>query len=85
MNIYEAVKKMGLKDWVDSAKRITYRYSLTHKGRNAKEKACINKGYLVERIGDIFPDVPDCQKNKLGIFALTMNEYSRKGGFLLVR
>lgn len=85
MNIYEAVAKMGLKDWVDSAKRITSRYALTHKGRNTEEKTCIQKGYLVKRIGDIFPDVPDYQKNKLGIFALTMNEYSKKGGFLLVR
>ena len=74
-----------LKGCVSIARSFTARYAENHKGRNALEKECIQKGYIIRKYGDVFPYVPESQKNKLGIFALDFNIVHRKGGFVAIR
>jgi len=40
-------EKAHLLHWVEYAKWLTADYAKTHKGRNALEKECIKKGYLI--------------------------------------
>ena len=75
----------NLEGCVKLAKRWTARYAKNHKGRNILEKECIEKGYLVKRIGEVFPDCIKEEKNKLGVFALDFNIIHRKGEFVLIR
>lgn len=77
--------KPTLNRCVNIARGFTARYAENHKGRNALEKECIQKGYIVRTFGEIFPDCAEGQKNKIGIFALDFNGYHRKGGFIAVR
>lgn len=79
------IVNMGMKDWVEVAKKWTARYAKTHKGRNTLEKECIKKGYVVARYGEIFKDCIESERNRLGIFALDFNTFHRKGGFVLVK
>ena len=75
----------GLTHWVNVAKKLTARYAKTHKGRNALEKKCLAKGFIVARLGEVFKDCNEAEKNKLGIFALDFNLVHRKGGFTYIR
>lgn len=76
---------LTLTNCVNIAKNWTAKYAETHKGRNALEKECIRKGYIVRKYGEVFPDCADIQKNKIGVFALNFNIISRKGGFVAIR
>jgi len=42
------VEPMSLRQRVAAAKRLTATYARTHKGRGAKQKECIKRGYLVQ-------------------------------------
>lgn len=77
--------EMGLEKWIEAAKSITARYAKNHKGRNNLEKECIRKGYLVRKVGEMFPDVADDQKDITGVFALEYDITSHKGMFAWVR
>lgn len=79
------IEKLSLNICIRHAKSLTYRYALNHKGRNALERTCISKGYIVKRYKDVYKDCIKSQENKLGIFALDFNLVTRKGGFTLIR
>ena len=68
-----------LQGCVKWAKGLTAKYAKTHKGRNALEKECIKKGYVVARLSQIYKNVNE--RDKLGVFALTSETY-REGGKL---
>ena len=75
----------SLKNCVRIAKRFTKRYAKNHVGRNALEKECIKKGYIIKKLGQVFPDCAECEKNKLALLALDFNTFHRKGGFVVIR
>ena len=78
------MKNLNLVKAVNGAKKLTAEYAKNHKGRNALEKKCLEKGYLVARLGEVFNNCLDEEKGKLGVFALN-KPYRGKGGFIYIR
>lgn len=74
-----------LNDCVHLAKLLTKRYAQNHVGRSALEKECIKKGYIIKRLGQVFPDCIESEKGKMALLALDFNSFHRKGGFVVVR
>lgn len=74
-----------LKNCINIAKKLTKNYAKKHKGRNKLEKECIEKGYLVKKLGDVFKDTIESEKDKLALIALDFNTFTRKGGFIVIR
>ena len=78
------MKELTLKHYVEWAKKLTKEYAKTHKGRNDLEKECIKKGYLVNKLGEMYSSVLPSEKDNLGIFALDKSS-GFKGGFTYIR
>lgn len=79
------MKNFTLKNCIKIAKAYTKAYAKNHVGRNTLEKECIKKGYLIKRLGEIYPDCIESEKNKLGLIALDFNSVHRKGEFIIIR
>lgn len=79
------VNLASLKNCVWTAKQFTKHYAENHVGRNALEKECIRKGYVIKRLGQVFPGCIESEKNKLALLALDFNTLHRKGGFVVIR
>ena len=70
MKFEDVIASMGISDWIRVAKSMTAKYAKNHKGRNKLEKECLEKGYLIKKLGEMSPDCREDEKNKLVIFAL---------------
>ena len=73
---------MTMAQCVKVAKALTDIYARTHKGRNALERECIAKGYLVRRPCDVFTGEKD---ERLRLFAMDFNGMTRRGGLVMMR
>ena len=71
---------VSLKNCVWMAKQFTKHYAENHVGRNALEK-----GYVIKKLGQVFPNCIESEKNKLALLALDFNTFHRKGGFVVIR
>lgn len=58
--------------WIAWAKSLTAEYAKTHKGRNALERECIEKGYIIIEPKKLDMSVTD---NRKMVFALSKNTY----------